>query len=70
MLPRKSNFQGGYVATLSIDITAESPRLASVSRLTFFTLSLLTTRLIQKSVQNIISFVVAWCMNENSLRMT
>jgi len=40
-----------------------------IRRLTFLTTSL-TTCLIQKFVQNIISFVVAWFINKGSSRMT
>jgi hypothetical protein len=40
-----------------------------IRHLTFFTPSL-TTRLIQKFVQNITSFVVAWFINKSSSRMT
>jgi hypothetical protein len=40
-----------------------------IRRLTFLTLSL-TTRLIQKFMQNITSFVMAWFINKSSSRMT
>jgi hypothetical protein len=40
-----------------------------IRRLTFLTSSL-TTRLIQKFVQNINSFIVAWYINKSSSRMT
>jgi len=40
-----------------------------IKHLTFSTLSL-TTRLIQKNLQNITSFVVAWFINNSYSRMT